>query len=255
MSIYEKKEFTDQNVNTNEYLANGRAFSMKRVAHAFNQLGFIGSDITSAYQNDPALRGKFTALPELLLYAGVWAIFFHRFAHLLFVLHIPFIPRLISQVSRFLTGIEIHPGATIGYGFFIDHGHGVVIGETAEIGNNVVMFHQVTLGGRGFATGKRHPTVGNNVIIGAGAAVLGPVFIGDNSKIGAGTVLLNNVPAESVVVGNPGRVVKQSGFRIQEQLNPVALNTGSMPEAQLVHCIVVDEENHKDKQQPPLIYH
>ncbi len=251
MSIYEKKEFTDQSLITAEYLANNRSFSMKRVARALNQLGFIGPDLVSAYKNDPALRGKITALPELLLYAGVWAVFFHRFAHLLFALNIPFIPRLISQVSRFLTGIEIHPGATIGYGFFIDHGQGVVIGETAEIGNNVVMFHQVTLGGRGFATGKRHPTVGNNVIIGAGAAVLGSVFIGDNSKIGAATVVLNDVPAESVVVGNPGRVVKQSGFKIQGQLDPIALNN-SVPEAKLVHCIVVNAENHNEKQQPAL---
>ncbi len=254
MNIYDHKKLTNQSVITAENVTNNRAFSMKRVVKAFNQLGFIGSDIISAYRNDPALRGKLTALPELFLYAGVWAVFFHRFAHLLFVFNIPFIPRLVSQVSRFLTGIEIHPGAIIGYGFFIDHGHGVVIGETAEIGNNVVMFHQVTLGGRGFATGKRHPTVGDNVIIGAGAAVLGPVFLGDKSKIGAGTVVLNDVPADSVVVGNPGRVVKQSGFRVQKQLNPVALNTGSLPEAKLVHCIVVNDENHKREQQSPLNY-
>ena len=243
MKMNEKEKFGNESTGMSGLVASGRTLSINRIPQAFKQLGYIGSDLASAYNNDPAIRGKLTALPELLLYAGVWAILFHRVAHLLFSLKIPFLPRLISQVARFLTGIEIHPGAIIGSGFFIDHGHGVVIGETAEIGNNVVMFHQVTLGGRGFATGKRHPTVGSNVMLGAGATILGPVFIGDNSKIGAGTVVLDNVPVDSVVVGNPGRIVKKSGQKIMSPFTQVSSVPVSVPEHQLVHCIVVNAEN------------
>ncbi len=242
MKNNEKDVVINEGIGMPGFVASDRTLSMNRIPKAFKQLGYIGSDLASAYNNDPAIRGKITALPELLLYAGVWAILFHRFAHLLFTLKIPFLPRLISQVGRFLTGIEIHPGASIGSGFFIDHGNGVVIGETAEIGNNVIMFHQVTLGGRGFATGKRHPTVGSNVMLGAGSKILGPVFIGDNSKIGAGTVVLDNVPEQSVVVGNSGRVVKQFGEKI---ISPVRLapSLTGLPDPELVHCIIVDPEN------------
>ena len=239
-----KKDVIIKEINdASAFVVSDRAFSVDSVPQAFKQLGYIGSDLASAYNNDPAIRGKITALPELLLYAGVWAILFHRFSHLLFALKIPFLPRLISQVARFLTGIEIHPGASIGSGFFIDHGNGVVIGETAEIGNNVIMFHQVTLGGRGFATGKRHPTVGSNVMLGAGSTILGPVFIGDNSKIGAGTVVLDNVPEDSVVVGNPGRVVKHSGEKIMSPIKLAPSLTGFEHDPERVHCIIVDAEN------------
>lgn len=181
----------------------------KSLKFALNQLLFLYTDFVNAYKKDPALRGKVFGVLELFTYAGIWAIFFHRIAHLLFTLKIPFIPRLLSQIARFLTGIEIHPGARIGKGFFIDHGHGVVIGETTEIGNNVLLFHQVTLGGTKMLPGKRHPTVGNNVVVGAGAKVLGPLLIGDNSQIGAGSIVVKEVPANVVVVGNPGRIIKK----------------------------------------------
>lgn len=180
------------------------------VLDSFMQLRFLYNDIAGAYKRDPALRGKLFAIPELLTYAGIWAIAFHRIAHFIYAMKIPFIPRLLSQISRFLTGIEIHPGARIGPGFFIDHGNGVVIGETAEIGRNVLMFHQVTLGNSDFnSTGKRHPTIGNDVIIGAGVKILGPITIGSSSQIGAGTIVTKDMPACSVVVGNPGHVIKQ----------------------------------------------
>jgi serine O-acetyltransferase len=186
------------------------------VKPAVRQLGYLGADIQSALRNDPALQGKRFAFLEVVTYAGVWAVFYHRLAHLLYHLKIPLIPRIISQLARFLTGIEIHPGAKIGNGFFIDHGNGVVIGETAEIGDNVMLFHQVTLGGTGNSTGKRHPTLGNNVIVGAGAKILGPIFIGDDSKIGSGSVVVKDVPSHSTVVGVPGRVIKRYGVRLSE---------------------------------------
>ena len=152
-------------------------------------------------EHDPAIRSNL----ELILYQGIWAIIFHRIAHWMYNRRLFLLSRLISQISRFLTGIEIHPGAIIGEGVFIDHGTGVVIGETCEIGNDVVIYQGVTLGGTGKDVGKRHPTIGNNVVIGAGSAVLGPITIGDNSKIGAGTVALRDVPPNSTVVGERGR--------------------------------------------------
>ncbi|MBI2459202.1 MAG: serine O-acetyltransferase [Parcubacteria group bacterium] len=173
-------------------------------------------DIKAAYRNDPALRGSPFSVLEIILYQGLYAIFFHRLAHWLWQYKIPFIPRLISQISRFLTGIEIHPGAKIDRGFFIDHGMGVVIGETAEIGENVLIYHEVTLGGLSLNTGKRHPTIGNNVIIGAGAKLFGPLTVGDNSQIGGGAVIVKDVPPNSVAVGNPGKVVKLDGEKIME---------------------------------------
>jgi len=180
------------------------------VRNAFAQIRYLYFDFINAYQKDPALKGKALALPELLTYAGLWAVAFHRIAHLLFVLKIPFFPRFLSQLSRFMTGIEIHPGARIGRGFFIDHGNGVVIGETAVIGDNVLIFHQVTLGNSNFtATGKRHPTIGNDVIIGAGAKILGPITVGSFSWVGAGTIVTKDVPSYSVVVGNPGQIIKK----------------------------------------------
>ncbi len=211
----------------------------RKTLKAFRHIAYFWSDIKTAYRNDPALSGRISAMPELILYAGIWAMLFHRFAHVVYSLNIPFIPRLMSQLSRFFTGIEIHPGARIGPGFFIDHGHGVVIGETAEIGKNVIIFHQVTLGGKGFDSGKRHPTVGDNVVIGAGATLLGPIVIGNNSTIGAGTVVLTDVPEESVVVGNPGRVVKHYGQKIHSfsTYQPLETLPNNTPP---VHCIIMD---------------
>lgn len=163
------------------------------------------------FEKDPAAANIF----EVLLYQGLWAIWFHRIAHFLYRIHIPFIPRLISQISRFLTQIEIHPGAKIGRRFFIDHGAGVVIGETTEIGDNVSMYQGVTLGGTGKEKGKRHPTIGNNVVIGASAVVLGAIAIGDNARIGAGAVITKPIPPNSTVVGNPARVVVREGKRVE----------------------------------------
>lgn len=157
-------------------------------------------DIQNVLKNDPAAR---STLEVLLLYPSIHALINHRIAHKLYKKKHFFLARLLSQTSRFFTGIEIHPGATIGKGLFIDHGMGVVIGETAEIGDNVLIYHGVTLGGTGKDTGKRHPTVGNNVVIGCGAKVLGPINIGDNAKIGANSVVLKDVPDNSTTVGIP----------------------------------------------------
>lgn len=163
-------------------------------------------DIKNIYDNDPAARN---ILEVLFCYPGLHALILHRIAHKLNYWKIPFIPRLISQISRFLTGIEIHPAASIGRRFFIDHGMGIVIGETAVIGNDVLMYQGVTLGGTGHDIGKRHPTIGNNVVIGAGAVILGNITVASNSRIGAGSVVVADVPEHSTVVGIPGRIVKQ----------------------------------------------
>lgn len=172
-------------------------------------------DIKAILKNDPAVRNI-----EFLLYPGLWSILVHRhLSHPLFEIKIPFIPRLISQIMRFLTGIEIHPGAKIGKGFFIDHGMGIVIGETAEIGKNCVMFHNVTLGGTGKHSGKRHPTIGDNVFIGTGSVLLGPIKIGNNVKIGADTIIVNkNIPNNCTVVGTPGKIVRLNGKEVDIEL-------------------------------------
>lgn len=183
------------------------------------------SDIKAIFARDPAARGL-----EVVLYQGLWAIMFHRIAYFLYKLHIPFIPRLISQISRLLTLIEIHPGAKIGKGFFIDHGVGVVIGETAYIGKNVTIYQGVTLGGTGKQKGKRHPTIGHDVVIGAGAIILGAITIGDNSRIGAGAVVTKAIPNDSTVVGNPAWIVKREG----RKLNP--LQHGALPDP--VHRVI-----------------
>ncbi|MBU0573136.1 MAG: serine O-acetyltransferase [Candidatus Margulisbacteria bacterium] len=161
------------------------------------------NDIKVIFEKDPAAANIF----EVLLYQGLWAIWWHRVAHLLYKMRIPFFPRLISQITRLWTLIEIHPGATIGKRFFIDHGTGVVIGETAIIGDDVTLYQGVTLGGTGKEKGKRHPTIGSNVIIGANAIILGNIKIGDNSKVGAGAVVTKDVPANSTVVGNPAKIL------------------------------------------------
>ncbi len=184
-----------------------------KLKSAVLQVGYIPSDIAGVFKNDPALKGGITGFLELMTYPGIWAIINHRVSHLLFELGIPLVPRLISQLSRFLTGIEIHPGAKIGKSFFIDHGNGVVIGETAEIGDNVTLYHQVTLGGKGGESGKRHPTLGSNIMVGAGAKLLGNIMIGDNVKIGAGSVIVKDIPGDLVVAGNPGRVIKKSNSK------------------------------------------
>jgi serine O-acetyltransferase len=173
-------------------------------------------DLEVIFDQDPAARGYFEVI---LTYSGLHAIWMHRIAHFLWRKKFFFISRVISQVSRFFTGIEIHPGATIGRRFFIDHGMGVVIGETCEIGDNVTIFQGVTLGGTGKEKGKRHPTIEDNALIASGAKVLGAITIGKNSKIGAGSVVLQNVPQNSTVVGIPGRVVMQDGKKVKRDLN------------------------------------
>ncbi len=172
----------------------------------------IRRDVTAAQTRDPAARDV-GRLEILALWPGVHALLAHRVAHALHSLGIPVLPRLIATVARSVTGIEIHPAARIGAGFFIDHGMGVVIGETAEIGNEVTLYQGVTLGGTGFATGKRHPTVQDNVTIGSGAKLLGPITVGHGSKIGANSVVIHDVPPNSTVVGNPGHPVRIEGRR------------------------------------------
>jgi serine O-acetyltransferase len=175
----------------------------------------IKLDFRAALTMDPAATSK---LEVVLTYAGFHAILFYRLAHWLWWHKIPFIPRALSQFARFITGVEIHPGATIGSGLFIDHGMGVVIGETSEIGDNVTIFQGVTLGGTGKQRGKRHPTIGSHVVVGAGAKVLGPIRIGDYVKVGANSVVLQDVPDHSTVVGIPGKVVRIKDERVPDEV-------------------------------------
>ena len=183
----------------------------------------IKSDIAIIRERDPAAQG---ILEIFLCYPGFQAIFMHRFTHKLWKLKFPLVPRILSQINRSLTGIEIHPGAKIGKKVFIDHGMGVVIGETAEIGNNCLLYQGVTLGGTGKSHGKRHPTLEENVVVGAGAKVLGSITVGANTRIGAGSVVVRSVKGNSTVVGVPGRVVHQSGVKI----NPLAHS--ALPDAE-----------------------
>lgn len=175
-------------------------------------------DIRAIRERDPAARNS---LEVFFLYSGLHAIWWHRVSHFFYKIKMRGIARWVSQCGRFFTGIEIHPGATIGHGLFIDHGMGVVIGETTEIGDNVTIYQGVTLGGTGKDVGKRHPTIGNNVMIGSGAKVLGPFKVGDNSKIAANAVVLNEVPPNSTCVGVPARIVKINNERVCEQLDQV----------------------------------
>jgi serine O-acetyltransferase len=175
-------------------------------------------EIKAVFDRDPA---AVNFLEVLLTYSGLHAIIFYRITHLLRRMHIPFFPRWLSQLGKFFTGIEIHPGAKIGERFFIDHGMGVVIGETVIIGNDVLLYQGVTLGGTGLQKGKRHPTIGNNVVIGAGAKVLGNIVIGDSSYIGANAVVIKDVPPNSTVVGVPGRVTKQDGKKLDISLDHI----------------------------------
>ena len=171
----------------------------------------MAADLAIIKERDPAAR---STLEILLCYPGFHALVIHRISHRLWRLHVPLLPRLLSQVGRLFTGIEIHPGARIGHGVFIDHGMGVVIGETSVIGDHCLLYQGVTLGGTGKQHGKRHPTLKENVVVGAGAKVLGAITVGANTRIGAGSVLLRDVAADSTVVGIPGRVIHQSGVRI-----------------------------------------
>ncbi|MCM3575697.1 MULTISPECIES: serine O-acetyltransferase [Mesobacillus] len=173
-------------------------------------------DIDVVFDQDPSAR---SVLEVVLTYAGLHAIWSHRLAHAFYKRKFYFIARAISQISRFFTGVEIHPGAKIGRRFFIDHGMGVVIGETCEIGDNVTVFQGVTLGGTGKEKGKRHPTVNDNALIATGAKVLGSITIGENSKVGAGSVVLKDVPPNSTVVGIPGKIVIQDGVRVKKDFN------------------------------------
>ncbi len=174
----------------------------------------LRSDFHAVFERDPAARNT---LEVFLTYAGFQAIVLHRLAHRLRRLGVPLLPRLISHLSRFLTGVEIHPGATIGRSFFIDHGMGVVIGETTEIGDHVTLFQGVTLGGTGKERGKRHPTLGDHVVVGAGAKILGGITIGDHVKVGANSVVLSAVPPHSTVVGIPGRVKRMEAGAEREE--------------------------------------
>jgi len=173
----------------------------------------IRQDLQAVFDRDPAAT---SAIEVIFTYAGFHALLAYRMSHWLSIHHIPFLPRVISQIARILTGIEIHPSATIGKGFFIDHGMGVVVGETAEIGEYVTLFQGVTLGGTGKERGKRHPTLGNHVVVGAGAKILGGIRIGDNVKVGANSVVLKSVPANSTVIGVPARVIKMEGNRLPD---------------------------------------
>ncbi len=184
---------------------------MRLIKKAISQLK---EDIATIYEKDPAANNL---LEVILCYPGLHALILHRIAHKLNYWKIPLIPRIISNISRFFTGIEIHPAARIGRRFFIDHGMGVVIGETTIIGDDVLLYQGVTLGGTGNEHGKRHPTLGNNIVVGSGAKVLGNIEIGSNSRIGAGSVVVDSVPENSTVVGIPGRIVRQK-LLIQGQL-------------------------------------
>lgn len=198
--------------------AQGRFFYLKKgeTEERCRMWETIKTDIKAVFERDPAAR---SVLEVVLTYSGLHAIWFHRIAHFFYKRRFFFIARVISQVSRFFTGIEIHPGAKIGKGLFIDHGMGVVIGETCEIGNNVTIFQGVTLGGTGKEKGKRHPTVEDNVLIATGAKVLGSFTIGENSRIGAGSVVLREVPPNSTAVGIPAKVVIQDGQRVNHDMD------------------------------------
>jgi serine O-acetyltransferase len=195
----------------------------------------VERDIRAARERDPAAR----SLAEVLLcYPGLHAMWLHRAAHGLYRRRLLLPARVLSQASRFLTGIEIHPGAQIGPGLFIDHGMGVVSGETTEIGEDVTIYQGVTLGGTGKETGKRHPTVGDGVIVGTGARVLGPVTIGEGSKVGAGSIVIRDVPPNSTVVGNPGRTVVQDGQKVPRQAPDIDHARLPDPVAEAMACLV-----------------
>jgi serine O-acetyltransferase len=208
----------------------------------------IGDDVRAVKQRDPAATSTIEILTS---YSGLHALWLHRLAHRLHNMGFSLLARWVSQLNRFLTQIEIHPSATIGKGLFIDHGSGVVIGETTEVGDNVTLYQGVTLGGTGKETGKRHPTVGDNVIVGAGAKVLGSVTVGDNAKIGAGSVVVLDVPRDSTVVGNPGRPVLLEGQKVG--IPDIDYRHLPDPVAEAVKCLVariVEMEKELDELHP-----
>lgn len=183
----------------------------------------IREDINSIFDRDPAARNFFEIITT---YPGVHAVIFHRLTHKLYTYNLKWLARIISNIVRWYTGIEIHPGATIGRRFFIDHGTGVVIGETAEIGNDVTMYHGVTLGGTTWRKGKRHPTLLDNVVVGAGAKVLGPIIIGKNARIGSNSVVTKDVPDKAIVIGVPGRIIEKKEDDKQAQRAETAKKMG-----------------------------
>ena len=201
-----------------------------------NILQAMAADLAIIKERDPAAR---STLEILLCYPGFHALVMHRISHRLWRLGVPLLPRLLSQVGRLFTGIEIHPGARIGRGVFIDHGMGVVIGETAVIGDHCLLYQGVTLGGTGKQHGKRHPTLKENVVVGAGAKVLGAITVGANTRIGAGSVLLRDVASDSTVVGIPGRVIHQSGVRI----DPLAHSALPDAEARVIRNLMERIDN------------
>lgn len=214
-------------------------------------LDTLRQDIRAAQQRDPAARGAFEVI---LCYPGLHAVWLHRLAHYFWQAGLRLVGRFFSHVSRFLTGIEIHPAACIGPGLFIDHGMGVVIGETTEIGANVTIFQGVTLGGTSLERKKRHPTIGNNAVIGAGAKILGPIQVGENSKIGAGSVVVKDVPPNSVVVGVPGRIIYRDGRKVDQ----IDLDWTNLPDpvAQMIQCLLdrmkdLEEEIEELRHQAP----
>ncbi len=195
----------------------------------------IRQDFKAVFDRDPAATSK---LEVILTYAGFHALLAYRISHWLKSMRVPFFPRAISQLARWFTGIEIHPSAKIGTGFFIDHGMGVVIGETAEIGDSVTLFQGVTLGGTGKERGKRHPTLGNHVVVGAGAKILGGITIGDNVKIGANSVVIKNVPPNSTVIGVPARIIKTQG----ERLPDVTMDQTNLPDPISDRFLALEQE-------------
>ena len=218
----------------------------------------IREDIHAVFDRDPAAKNT---IEVVLCYPGLHAIWAHRISHYLYERQYFVLARLVSHVARFLTGIEIHPGATIGKGFFIDHGMGTVIGETTEIGRNVTVYQGVTLGGTGKEKGKRHPTIGDNVVVATGAKILGSFTVGNNSKIGAGSVVLSEVPPHSTVVGIPGRVVYRFGKKVdacEDIVDPDNLAHNNLPDPveEMLRCLqqhlnrLDDKVNRIEKNQP-----
>lgn len=219
-------------------------FFMALYAFVFVVSIVFSKEVKAAQEKDPAAKGRFQIV---LLYSSFHAIVLYRIAHFIWKLRIPLLPRAISQLARFLTGIEIHPGAQIGQGFFVDHGMGVVIGETTIVGNNVALFQGVTLGGTGKETGKRHPNIGDNVVIGAGAKVLGNITVGENSYIGANAVIINNVPSNATVVGIPGRITKQDGKKLDKMMDHVHILDPVMQQINELNKKIEELEEKLDK--------
>jgi serine O-acetyltransferase len=216
---------------------------------SFSMFQTLKDDLAVVFERDPAATSR---LEVILTYAGFHALIAYRLSHRLHEWGVPFVPRVISQVARFFTGVEIHPGAQIGRGFFIDHGMGVVVGETAEVGDYVTLFQGVTLGGTGKERGKRHPTLGNHVVVGAGAKILGGIRIGDNVKIGSNSVVLKSVPANSTVIGVPGRIIKADGERLPE----ATMDHTNMPDPladrfEALEREIIELRKQIDSQKPP----